>query len=396
MKFNYIKSQLNTFYKFFIEPPKCWKLPEKSEILIYDNCGAAFFAQYLFGYSVETLYLRREKINVPCLLRAVFSVSFWSGQPIKAYSDAFIKFVSPKVIIAFMESLYFYTISSRFPAVKTVFFQHGIRSEIGGVFGYFDEKNNDHVDYMLVHGDAIGRHYQQFISGKFIPIGSLKNNQVDKSGGCISGSVLFISQFEKKPDNESSLLINHDGTEIQWDQFYEAEKRVLRFLKKWCIANDKILKICLRQSGDDLVNEKEFYTEYLDGCRLEFCQKSTDFSSYKLVDEAEIVVFVDSTLGYESLARGNKTACFSCRGITLHSKSCNFGWPAEFSDNGFFWTNSADEKEFKRVMDSLNTVTDTEWTQIINSHADGLMKYDPGNTKFIALLAELLPKSAHT
>ena len=103
------------------------------------------------------------------------------------------------------------------------------------------------------------------------------------------------------------------------------------------------------------------------------------------------MVFIDSTLGYESICRGKKTAALSCRGASLLSVSANFGWPTELPNNGPFWTNDQDETQFQRVMDYLNTVSDQEWEQTCQKYTNKLMDFDPGNTRFVALLDQLLP-----
>ena len=50
MKINRLKSKLKLFYTIFIAPPKEWHLPKKSEVLIYDACGAEALAPYLTKY----------------------------------------------------------------------------------------------------------------------------------------------------------------------------------------------------------------------------------------------------------------------------------------------------------------------------------------------------------
>ena len=44
-------------------------------------------------------------------------------------------------------------------------------------------------------------------------------------------------------------------------------------------------------------------------------------------------------------------------------------------------------------MDYLNTVSDENWKQTRQQYANDLMEFDPGNTRFIALLDQLLPKT---
>jgi len=391
MKFNRLKSILKNFYGIFIAPPKQWRLPKKGGVLIYDACGAEVLAPYLIGYSVEIIPSRGKSVNVPCLLRAILKLSFWRGNPIQSYAEAFIEVVSPKLVITYIDNdVSFYTISNRFQDIKTIFLQNGSRSEMGDIFGHLVKSESYHVDYMFVHGSAIGRHYQKFISGQVIAVGSLKSNQIKKSAKVVVGSILFISQYHDKPEGGAPFWIEPDGTPIYWDQFFAAEVQALNFLSQWCAENNKLLQICGRRTDKDCL-EKGFYADCLKECVWEYIPRSSNSNSFELVDAAELVVFIDSTLGYESIGRGNKTASFSCRGSSLNNAATKFGWPTNLPDNGPFWTNDADERQFQRVMDYLNTVSAEEWEQTRQLYASELMEFDAGNTRFVALLAQLLP-----
>ena len=394
MKVSHLKRKLKIFYTIFIAAQKNWRLPKHSEVLIYDACGQEELAPYLTKYQVSTLAVRGESINVPCLLLAMLKPEFWKGKLLCAYAEAFIQAVFPKVVITFIDNNpNFYNLSKRFPVIKTIFVQNGSRGETGDVFDSLVKSDSHHVDYMCVFGAAIGRHYLKYLSGKSVPIGSLKNNAVDKSDKPTDDEVLFISQWHSKPNNGVFFHVENDGTQIYWEAFYEAEVKVLGFLNKWCAENNKLLKICGRETDKD-GPEKKFYAELLTKCKWEYIPRTEIYSSYKLINATNIVIFIDSTLGYESIARGKRTASFSCRMFGAQRQFYVFGWPADLSNNGPFWTNNQDETQFQRIMDYLNTVSDEEWEQTRQQYASELMDFDPGNTRLIALLDKLLPNSS--
>ena len=245
---------------------------------------------------------------------------------------------------------------------------------------------------MLVHGSAIGQYYKKFVSGQTVTIGSFKSNHVKRLDKIETGSILFISQYHEKSEDDAPLFIEVDGTEISWDKFFSAEVKVLNFLEKWCAENNKILRICARGRDQD-GPEKRFFSNVFQDRAWEYLPRTDMYSSYKSLDSAEIVVAIDSTLCYESIGRGKKTAGFSCRGASLNNEATKFGWPAGLPENGPFWTNDADERQFQRVMDYLNTVGADEWERNRQIYAKELMEFDAGNSRFIALLDQLLPKS---
>ena len=389
MKVNPLKSKLKSLYTIFIAPPKEWQLPKKAEVLIYDECGSEYFVPYLTKYHVTTMAMRGENINLPCLLRAMLKLEFWKRNPLKAYAKAYIHAVSPKVVITFIDNnTSFYEISKSFPNIKTILVQNGDRDN------WLDTstvKYKYHIDYMLVFGSCIGTYYGTHITGEVLPIGSLKNNAVSNLNGVAGDGVLFISQWYE-PEGGKAYHFEHDGTPVYSHQFFTAEVIALKFLDRWCVENNKQLKICGRQKNKD-GHEKEFYADCLKECVWEYVPHMDNYNSYKLTDAAEIVVTIDSTLGYESICRGNKTAAFTCRGSSILSPKAwwPFGGPSDRPNNGPFWTNYQDEIQFQRVMDYLNTVSDEDWKQTRQEeYGSELMESDPGNTRFVALLDQLL------
>ncbi|MDX8400579.1 MAG: hypothetical protein R8K20_10085 [Gallionellaceae bacterium] len=389
--FKRLRAKIQRLYILLIAPPKHWTLPKNCEILIYDAMNSKYFAPYLSNRSVGILPVRGESVNIPCLLYSMLKINFWTGKPLRAYVHAYIQITSPKLLITFIDNdINFYEISHCFSRLKTMFIQNGSRSEVGDVFDSLVPSDNYHVDYMLVHGAAIGNHYKKYISGSMVEIGSLKNNEVRKESDTDDKTILFVSQYSERTKHDNEFIKAADGASYSWDQFYSAEIQVIKFLNNWCLRNNRILLICGRGFNDEC-DEKHFYAEYLTDCEWRYVPRNNFYSSYKLVDSAEVVVFIDSTLGYESIGRGNKTASFSCRGSSLaNNKGTKFGWPLELPDNGPFWTNLVSESEFCRVMDYLITVSAHDWEETRQHYAKELMSYDFDNTRFIKLLSEIV------
>ena len=385
--------RLKTFYQFFIAPPKKWKLPKKSDVLIYDASGSELLLPYLAGYDVEVVPLRGESVNIQCLLRAMLKLSFWTVKPLQVYAEIFIEIASPKAIITFIDNnVNFYTLSQRFAGAKTIFIQNGMRGGGSDIFSSLTRSTKYRVDYMLVFNNAFGEKYKNFIEGQYLSLGSFKNNNIRTGVQSTQDTVLFISQYRQEPRNSAVFTVDTTGAPISWEKFYRSEALVLSFLKQWCITNHKRLQIagCSSELQD---TEREFFAANLDGLNWEYVPRTDLYGSYKLVDAAEIVVFIDSALGFESIGRGKKTVGLSCRGRLLNDSSLSFGWPAALPDNGPFWTNDPDEYQFQRVMDYVVDLTPEEWERVRFAHSADLMEFDLGNTKFKALISRLLPQS---
>jgi surface carbohydrate biosynthesis protein len=309
------------------------------------------------------------------------------------YSFQYLTCVNPIVALTYIDNNHlFYQLKSHQKDLTTIFVQNGVKGELGDVFGLLKMQthipNKHHVDYMLTFGNVAGRKYSEYIEGKTISIGSFKNNLHQSKPQKPSKFVLFISQYRSPPQPESRPVVISGNQKISWKQFYSAEEFILPLLQQYCLQNNLKLKICMC-SADQTKEESNYFISLLGNETVELLKRTSIYSGYDNVDAAEFVVFVDSALGYESLARGKKSAAFTLRGESLGSTTCNFGWPADIPDSGPFWTNRADEREFNRVMDYITSVSDEDWEQTRQRYIPELMEYDPGNTRFLKLMREV-------
>jgi len=367
---------------------KIWRKPRNAKVLIYDRPDSEVLLKYLDPQNVDILDVRGESLNIYVLFRCLLHGKLTTLN----YIFQYLTYVKPSVALTFTDNdSLFYQLKSHNKDLTTVFVQNGIRAEEGCVLGTLKKQMHlhikYHVDYMLTFGKAIGRKYAKYIDGKILPIGSLKNNLHQSITQKQLKSVLFLSQYRTPPSSENIPILMLDNRQIFWRQFYAVEEFLLPLLQQYCNQNELELKICV--CSDDQVKEESYFRSLLGDVNLELLKKTYLYSSYEKVETAGFLVFVDSTLGYEALARGKKTAAFTLRGKSIGSPSRNFGWPADLPDNGPFWTNHANELEFKRVMDYITTVSDEEWEQTRQGYIPELMEYDPGNTRFLNLMHEI-------
>ena len=394
MPFKKIKLKIILFFKICILTPKIWQKPKKTDILIYDASGSELLLPYFKGRDVSILYTRGEFVNIFCLFCSIFNREFWKGRYLSAYLKSYVKVTSPILVVTYIDNSHaFYKISKAFPSTKTILIQNGVRDNW---LDFLDKHSKYHVDYMCVFGHYVGKYYNKYISGNIIPIGSFRNNEIEKGKKAENANdILFISQWDKKPKYHEPFYIDHNGSPIYWETFFEAEIKVLKFLSHWCFVNNKKLIICGREKNIDN-SEREFYIENLSNfkCNWKFIPRGDYQNSYKLLDSSQIVVSIDSTLAYESISRGNKTAFFSIRGSYINNHFIKFGWPNHFPENGPFWTSSEKklESQLIRIMDLLNKINSVDWNQIYQPYIDKLIKYDPKNITFLKLIDKFLSR----
>ena len=116
--------------------------------------------------------------------------------------------------------------------------------------------------------------------------------------------------------------------------------------------------------------------------------KSSD--TYRIIDKFNLITFIDSTLGYESISRGKKIVSFSVRKCE-NSKLENFGFP-EFKKRGFFFTTERSEKEFSRILNNTWSISKGEWKRKYLKKLNKIMVYNSQNKKILNVINKILGK----
>ena len=178
-----------------------------------------------------------------------------------------------------------------------------------------------------------------------------------------------------------------------WQNFFaDVDTVILNFLKQYAICNNRVLWILGTPfaSQDPLHREETHYKNLIaDG--YDFFSPSDYIENTAKADKCGVVLTIDGTLGYESAARGNRTAFLSIRSHLCTLFHYRFGWPAEYADDGPFWSNVPDPAIFERIVDFLFAASDAEWRETLRQHNfERIMEYDPGNTRFKHLLTDIL------
>lgn len=386
--------KLWVYLRYFLGTSKTWRRPRRSDVLIFDASHENLLREYVGSSNPEVLHVRGELLNMPTMLASLVR----RGRKLEAYFDCFIERVSPRLIVTMIDNnLDFMTLSRRHPGVKTLSIQNGWRTYVGDIFETLDRLEDSRratlfVDYMMVFGSAIAAEYGRFVAGSIVPMGSIKNNRAPRSQTRLSGVIALISQWRSEGVTLGSV---HYPQSVF---FGDTDRPIVRFLADYARKYGKrfmIVPVNPKQGAQR--RQEEAYFRDLAGHQVEFLEPSGPFPSYQAADGAEIVVAVDSTLAYESIARGNKTAVFCIRSELLGVPSQKYGWPGDFPAKGPFWTSRADPQEFKRIIDRLCTIDDSQWRADVEASGfSSLMAYDPGNTILSSVLATELSSDTTT
>ena len=94
-------------------------------------------------------------------------------------------------------------------------------------------------------------------------------------------------------------------------------------------------------------------------------------------------------MGYESLARGNKTISFSLR-LFKEEDSFKFGWPNHNSyKDKVYVANTTDKLSINNKIDYILNLKDVEWKKEVESFRQ-IMEYDKYNSIFKNTIKKLL------
>jgi surface carbohydrate biosynthesis protein len=171
------------------------------------------------------------------------------------------------------------------------------------------------------------------------------------------------------------------------------EKRILSHLSKLKILIPNLRIGILGCKTRNLDKEKKYFDNHLKEIKYEFIPQSKSRKTYNIIDKAELMLAIDSSLIYETLARGNKVCVFGNRSRKYPLNSSRFAWPANLNNEGFFWSSKNNFKTFhKIVLRCLNTSNIRYFKKYKKDFYNSLSIYDYKNKKFKKITRKLIEK----
>ncbi len=267
--------------------------------------------------------------------------------------------------------------------------QNGYRSALAGdIFStfyepHFDRKEKLYSNFILVFGSNIASEISKYISCETINIGSFRSNMTPVVMNTKQNrSVIFVSTF-RDPYLTPDCKID---TQLTWGTYIKKEIELIEWL--FSLTNSMDLKLSiLGSSSSNSDSELNFFKSLSKGKRFEFFKRDDNRRTYEIVDMHEMTVAIDSTLGYESMSRGNKVAFYGgIRGSKFPLNTRKFGWPNNNSNSGYFWTSSTDVSDWNEVFQRVLDANRKDWEQECRNKIDEIILNDMGNSIFIDLL----------
>lgn len=375
---------------------KNFKKPLRKEIIIFDGDLSYLFTRYLKKKNFDIIYHRFAQricrdceINMFVLFKTILLLKF----SVKDYIDIYIKLSQPKILITLNDNnLFFYKIRNR--NFTKIAIQSSYRSTQKDIFS--DTKrligNEYYCDYFLVYNYHIGKLFKRYFKGEPIQIGSFRSNFFKtKKKTKKKIDILYISSFKGETDDEFFIK----EKKITWASIRKKEYELIESIKKY-IQNYKGTKFTVLGCKSKTANlEKNKWDKIMGGVAYKFIPQKLNRKTYNIVDSAKIVISIDSSLGYEALARKNIVCFFSLRPNKYPTNSSNFGWPErKIRSKGIFWTNSANYMEVKRILNNAKKINTNIFFNKpkIKKFIKGQMIYDNNNKIFSTLINNILNK----
>ena len=356
------------------------KKPKEKEILLIDKLSEELLLNSIFKKKYEVLHSKKYQINLFILLKAFLKFNFFSFH--ENYTYEYIRQVKPKVVISFKDNdIFFYRLKNIFKNIKFISVQNGFRHKNEIFFNSLSvekkKKTKLAVDYYFLFGRNNILKLKKFI--KFTPklLGSFRNNKVSLSNKrSKKNSVLFVSNFRLKK-------VNFDK------RGYNVEKKILSHVKDFCNKYKLYLNIAGSTITDQSL-EKDYLTSDLKKDNINYILKvKTTRAAYDLIDKYDLIIFIDSTLGYESIARKKKIASFSCRKKD-NSLIRPFGFPNTKKFNDFFYSHSDTKKEVFRVLKNAFFISNKKWLKYYFPELKDLISYNKNNELFYKTIKNIL------
>jgi surface carbohydrate biosynthesis protein len=359
-----------------------FRRPQQAPVVIYPKGKSSdILLEYLDKSQVIVTNPWEGSLNLPTILRMLLSFKFSRFH----YLIAYLQLTRAKFVITTTDNdITFYRIKKYLPAVTTIAIQNGLRGNYSSPnsTGFLIEISQEAelaCDYILAFGKTMGLEFQKHIKTEFIAVGSIRNNSFTPSSAIQEANQLvYISQLTNRALKPDEQFADFMGNPISYQEFYGAEKQICDYLAKYCVERGLKFLVCGKQNST-FTAEQDFFKPH------EVSGRNEPFSSYELLNAAEILVSLDSAIGYEFLSRGNRVVIVGGRFSHHPNKTVRempdvkFGFPAELPTDGPFWISGLSESDLKERLDSVRSMSGDSWTDLIKPYQDLLMRFDPDN-----------------
>jgi surface carbohydrate biosynthesis protein len=352
-----------------------WRFPRRVDVLIVFTDTSHHLREYFPQQKVSVLDLDDPTRNVFALIASLI----FRRVSVLTYLAGYIALTRPRLVISMQDNFEpLWHLKALRPEVAIALVQNGLRTDELGSTPLFIE-DRCQVDYFFCFSTEAASFLRRRVNAYFTPSGSFRNNHSHR----VHSPEMHISYISTY---RCDLVPTHvvrirDGTSgVTYQQIWAHRLAVIHIVLEICNVNSFRLRIL----GKDLDHKSEynFFAAALGDSSFDFVPRQDQHFQHAETDLARIVVSTGSTLGLESLSRGNRTAIFDQMPALLNQPSQRFGWPSVLPTEGLFWSESATADRISTIIRFLLECSDAEWQSTLREYQAQIPVFDPGNSLF--------------
>lgn len=372
----------------------CFSRVPRAEILIISSdtateLAAHFPQRHVYVLDIESrTYFVRALIS--CFLRANFNFP--------GYIATVINQSGADLAISLQDNLLaLFKVKPMLRRARIALVQNGQRAVRGDLEGELAERASGSlsVDYYFAFNEAYAERMRTFVNANVVVIGSFRSNSTDKAAAKRQG-VSLISTYNPEVPHSKVLTETSSNKSITYQMILDARVAVVRAVADFCAVNGFDFSICGKRSDELALAEEQYYRTILAETDFTYHSRTSYGTNYQTCDLSSIVVSTGSTLGYESLGRGNRTAFFRPDFHMLQDESLRFGWPLDIPEEGTFWSTSSSPSRVFEVLTFLSDVNEPDWAQSLAQFKFVIPALDEGNSVLVRTLSEFGAHSTRT
>lgn len=361
-----------------------WRMLQPVDILILFDDTSEQLSSYFPTSKIAVVDLESKRRNVWVILRTVLRGNF----KIDGYLRELISVTKPRLILTAQDNFEPFWRLKRQRSACLALVQNGLRTADLNTtpLGNGDGNSLVPVEYYFCFGQPMVEFLSSRMRANLVPIGSFRSNHVPKVPRDETSIVSYISTYRSDVSHSHLLHVKPDGRGVTYGDILQSRLELLSVVLGFC----RTRQLQFRIIGKDLNHEAEldFYRRRLPQSEFEFVPRHEGQFQYESCDRSSLVVSTGSTLGLESLSRGNRTAILNNMSVLLGEPSQSFGWPVPLDPEGPFWSSRCSDQDVLRVLGRLHAMNDGEWFSIRRQYQDVLPVYDPQNSLFVQSLRD--------
>ena len=282
----------------------------KSEILVFGSPSYINILKdkkynFIKFKNINFLDVWGESYNFYILIKCLFNLRF----DYLFYCNKYISSCNPKIILSFLDNYKIFYLLKKNRFQKKVLIQGSFRS---GEYDNFKKNKkflDNKVDYFFAHNKAIGKKYFSLLGSKIYSVGSFLSNNVKKKRYKKKYDLVYISTFRH---HKTNTIINKN---ITGKDYLQNEKEFINKIRKYAENYKRKLYILCTNKPFQQKEEIKFFDTIFENKKWNMIKRGSNAfkSTYNIIDKSNIVLGIDSTVLYESYARGKKTIFFDIR-----------------------------------------------------------------------------------